>query len=197
MRHPHAPAMFTIMVALTGALAAQAVPEVKLPPSPMGQAAVQLGGRWEKTAERRALSRRQVAGRRLRPAAAARPHRHLRQRRRLRQAGQPRCDDLADGRQRHHHAHHAGAAADRRRHPPARRLQPVRRSQGHGLDAGRQHPAASAEVRPQRQGAALRRLQLRRQVRRAAGADDRADHRHLGRAADDWLRERHRRPAPR
>ena len=30
---------------------AQAVPEVKLPPSPTGQAAVQLGGRWEKTAE--------------------------------------------------------------------------------------------------------------------------------------------------
>ena len=49
MRQPHAPAMFTIMIALTGALAAQAVPEVKLPPSPMGQAAAQLGGRWEKT----------------------------------------------------------------------------------------------------------------------------------------------------
>jgi hypothetical protein len=49
MRHRHAPAMFTIMVALTGALAAQTVPEVKLPPSPMGQAAAQLGGRWEKT----------------------------------------------------------------------------------------------------------------------------------------------------
>ena len=32
-------------------LLAQAVPEVKLPPSPLGQAAVQLGGRWEKTAD--------------------------------------------------------------------------------------------------------------------------------------------------
>jgi Protein of unknown function (DUF2911) len=32
-------------------LLAQAVPEVKLPPSPIGQAAVQLGGRWEKTAD--------------------------------------------------------------------------------------------------------------------------------------------------
>ena len=33
------------------ALFAQAVPEVKLPPSPQGQSSVQLGGRWEKTAE--------------------------------------------------------------------------------------------------------------------------------------------------
>lgn len=30
---------------------AQGVPEVKLPPSPAGQSAVQLGGTWEKTAE--------------------------------------------------------------------------------------------------------------------------------------------------
>jgi hypothetical protein len=30
---------------------AQGVPGVKLPPSPLGQAAVQLGGAWEKTAE--------------------------------------------------------------------------------------------------------------------------------------------------
>jgi hypothetical protein len=51
MRHSLVPAMFTVVVALTGAMAAQAVPEVKLPPSPMGQAAAQLGGRWEKTAE--------------------------------------------------------------------------------------------------------------------------------------------------
>jgi hypothetical protein len=35
---------------LATSLLAQAVPEVKSPPSPMGQAAVQLGGRWEKTA---------------------------------------------------------------------------------------------------------------------------------------------------
>ena len=37
---------------IVGAIAfAQAVPDVKLVPSPPGQAAVQLGGRWEKTAE--------------------------------------------------------------------------------------------------------------------------------------------------
>jgi len=35
-----------------GAMAlAQSVPEVKLPPSPAGQAALQVGGKWEKTAE--------------------------------------------------------------------------------------------------------------------------------------------------
>jgi hypothetical protein len=41
------------ITALCGALGAatfaQAVPEVKLPPSPQGQSAVQLGGRWEKS----------------------------------------------------------------------------------------------------------------------------------------------------
>ena len=31
------------------AVVAQAVPEVKLVPSPAGDAAIQLGGRWEKT----------------------------------------------------------------------------------------------------------------------------------------------------
>ena len=43
------------IAAMCGALGAvsfaQAVPGVKLPPSPLGQAAVQLGGRWEKTTE--------------------------------------------------------------------------------------------------------------------------------------------------
>lgn len=43
------------MTALCGVLGiaahAQSIPEVKLPPSPSGQAAAQLGGRWEKTAE--------------------------------------------------------------------------------------------------------------------------------------------------
>lgn len=39
----------TTVLALSAALGAQAVPELKLPPSPQGQAAVQLGGRWEKT----------------------------------------------------------------------------------------------------------------------------------------------------
>lgn len=36
---------------ITAGLSAQAIPDVKLPPSPAGQAAMQLGGRWEKTAE--------------------------------------------------------------------------------------------------------------------------------------------------
>jgi hypothetical protein len=38
-------------IALTATLVAQTVPEVKLPPSPRGQAALQLGGRWDKTAD--------------------------------------------------------------------------------------------------------------------------------------------------
>jgi hypothetical protein len=42
----------TALCAAMGAVSlAQGVPVVKLPPSPMGQAAVQLGGAWEKTAE--------------------------------------------------------------------------------------------------------------------------------------------------
>ena len=36
---------------LSADISAQAVPEVKLVPSPQGQAAIQVGGRWEKTAE--------------------------------------------------------------------------------------------------------------------------------------------------
>ena len=46
---------FVSIIAVTAAagvvLSAQAVPEVKLPPSPVGQASAQLGGRWEKNAE--------------------------------------------------------------------------------------------------------------------------------------------------
>ena len=42
----------TVLCSAMGVVsAAQAVPEVKPPPSPVGQAAVQLGGHWEKTAE--------------------------------------------------------------------------------------------------------------------------------------------------
>jgi hypothetical protein len=41
-------ALAASMVAISSA---QSVPGVKLPPSPAGQAAVQLGGTWEKTAE--------------------------------------------------------------------------------------------------------------------------------------------------
>ncbi len=33
------------------AVLAQSIPDVKLPPSPAGQAAIQVGGRWDKTAE--------------------------------------------------------------------------------------------------------------------------------------------------
>ena len=43
--------MAALCAATTAVLSAQAVPEVKLVASPPGQAAVQLGGRWEKTAE--------------------------------------------------------------------------------------------------------------------------------------------------
>ncbi len=43
--------MIGVLGLLVASPAAQTVPEVKLPPSPMGQAAAQLGGRWEKTAD--------------------------------------------------------------------------------------------------------------------------------------------------
>ena len=40
-----------LCAAVTAVPSGQAIPEVKLVPSPPGQAAMQLGGRWEKTAE--------------------------------------------------------------------------------------------------------------------------------------------------
>jgi hypothetical protein len=43
--------MVALAAATTAMLSAQAIPEVKLVASPPGQAAAQLGGRWEKTAE--------------------------------------------------------------------------------------------------------------------------------------------------
>src|SRR5688572_1084838 len=43
--------MIALAAVTSSLLSAQAVPDVKLPPSPAGQAAMQLGGRWEKTAE--------------------------------------------------------------------------------------------------------------------------------------------------
>lgn len=43
--------MTALCAATTAVLSAQAVPEVKLVASPPGQAAMQLGGRWEKTPE--------------------------------------------------------------------------------------------------------------------------------------------------
>jgi hypothetical protein len=39
----------SLFSAMTVVSSAQTIPEVKLPPSPVGQAAVQLGGTWEKT----------------------------------------------------------------------------------------------------------------------------------------------------
>ena len=50
------PVRFLLSVAvLCGAMGAlslaQAIPDVKLSPSPLGQAAIQVGGRWDKTAE--------------------------------------------------------------------------------------------------------------------------------------------------
>ena len=38
-----------LVVSANLALEAQTIPSVKLPPSPQGQSAVQLGGHWEKT----------------------------------------------------------------------------------------------------------------------------------------------------
>ncbi len=44
------PALLSVFVtAVVVSLGAQTTPEVKLPPSPQGQASVQVGGRWEKT----------------------------------------------------------------------------------------------------------------------------------------------------
>ena len=40
-----------LFCAVAVAVSAQAVPEVKLPPSPAGQAAIQVGGKWGKTAD--------------------------------------------------------------------------------------------------------------------------------------------------
>lgn len=51
MTPKHVLTITALSVALGAATLAQTVPEVKLPPSPRGQAAVQLGGRWEKTAD--------------------------------------------------------------------------------------------------------------------------------------------------
>ena len=42
---------FVLSCLATVAVSAQAVPELKLPPSPAGQSAIQVGGKWDKTAE--------------------------------------------------------------------------------------------------------------------------------------------------
>lgn len=49
MRLTSAVALTALSLALAATLSAQTVPDVKLPPSPQGQSAVQVGGRWEKT----------------------------------------------------------------------------------------------------------------------------------------------------
>lgn len=47
----HALSLITLVLACGLGLDAQGVPAVKLPPSPPGQAAVQLGGTWERSGE--------------------------------------------------------------------------------------------------------------------------------------------------
>jgi hypothetical protein len=51
MRVNHVLAVVALLVTVASTSSAQGLPEVKLPPSPSGQAAVQLGGRWEKIAD--------------------------------------------------------------------------------------------------------------------------------------------------
>lgn len=51
MRLRHLLSITALCAAMGAAAFAQTVPDVKLPPSPQGQASMQLGGRWEKTAE--------------------------------------------------------------------------------------------------------------------------------------------------
>lgn len=42
---------FALFCVVSVVVSAQAVPDVKLPPSPAGQAAIQVGGKWDKTPE--------------------------------------------------------------------------------------------------------------------------------------------------
>ena len=49
MRVSHLLSAAALCCAMSATSFAQAIPDVKLPPSPAGQAAVQLGGSWEKT----------------------------------------------------------------------------------------------------------------------------------------------------
>ena len=51
MRLKHLLSITALGAAMGAATFAQVVPDVKLPPSPQGQASIQLGGRWQKTAE--------------------------------------------------------------------------------------------------------------------------------------------------
>ncbi len=51
MRVKHLLSITALCAAMGAAAFAQTVPDVKLPPSPQGQASIQLGGRWEKTTE--------------------------------------------------------------------------------------------------------------------------------------------------
>ena len=90
---------------------AQAIPDIKLPPSPLGQAAVQLGGSWEKTeGGQRYRDGKWVVVDYSRPLLRGRAN-IFGSRRRLRQGHQGRRPRLARRRERHHAAHHPGAAA--------------------------------------------------------------------------------------
>ncbi len=51
MRVRSALSVVVLCGAISAVLSAQAIPEVKLVPSPQGQAAIQVGGKWDKTAE--------------------------------------------------------------------------------------------------------------------------------------------------
>ena len=51
MRVRSALSVLVLCAVMSAALLAQAVPDVKLVPSPQGQAAIQLGGTWDKTAD--------------------------------------------------------------------------------------------------------------------------------------------------
>ena len=125
-------------------------------PSPQGQSAVQLGGRWDKTAD----GPRYVDGKWV-VVDYGRPL--LRGRTNIfgataedRQGGQRWLARLADGRQRLDATDHAGVALDWRQDAETWRLQRVRRAQARRLDAGAEHAAAPAQIRHEREGAALR-----------------------------------------
>ena len=178
--------------ALAASLVAQTVPEVKLPPSPMGQAEVQLGGRWEKTAD----------GERYRDGKWL-----------VVDYGRP----LLRGRT---GIFGSGADYGKRVSPDATiwrmgandsttlttqaplqigggTLQPGVYNLFADLEATGWTLVANTQPRqpkydPNEKVLLYGVLQLRRQVRRAARADDRADHRRVGRAADHRLRERDR-----
>ena len=106
---------------------AQSVPEVKLPPSPPGQAAIQVGGTWTKTQD----GGQRYEGGKWIVVDYSRPT--LKGRTNIFGSGTEYGKVVSDGdaclacwRQRHDHADDAGAACGRRQDAGARRLQRVR-----------------------------------------------------------------------